>query len=99
MSYALEGFDTAIKTGALSHSGDPDLTRHIGNAHKHELNMRDEEGRPLWLIQKERRDSPHKIDLAMAAVLSWEARTHAIAAGATEEKKKSVYATRGLRTL
>ena len=44
--------------------------------------MRDEQGKPLWLIQKERPDSPHKIDLAMAGVLSWEARTDAIAANA-----------------
>jgi hypothetical protein len=33
------------------------------------------------LIQKERTDSPHKIDAAMAAVLSWKARTDAVAAG------------------
>src|SRR5690625_2230609 len=42
MSYALEGFDTAIKTGAITHSGDERLGRHVGNAHKHELKMRDE---------------------------------------------------------
>ncbi len=82
MSYALEGFDTAIKSGHISHDGNSVLTRHIGNSYRHDLPMKDEEGRPLWLIRKERHDSPHKIDLAMAAVLSWEARTDAIAAGA-----------------
>lgn len=82
MSHALESFDTAMKAGSISHDGDKHLERHIANAHKHELNMRDEEtGRRLWLIRKERPDSPHKIDLAMAAVLSWEARMHAVAAG------------------
>lgn len=84
MSYALESFETSMKDGAISHSGDKDLDRHIGNAHRHDLPQRDEEGNPLWLIRKERSDSPNKIDLAMAAVLSWEARTDAIAAGVLE---------------
>lgn len=91
MTYALEGFDTAIKEGSISHSGDKDLERHIGNAHKHELAQLDEEGKPLWLIRKERADSPHKIDLAMAAILSWEARTDAIAAGALEDDDAGLF--------
>jgi hypothetical protein len=45
------------------------------------------------LIRKDRPDSPHKMDLAMAAVLSWEARTDAIADGVTGS---SVYETRGI---
>lgn len=81
MSYALESFQTAIREQTLSHDGGEALQRHVGNAHKHETNMKDENGKALWLIQKERADSPHKIDLAMAAVLSWEARNDAIAAG------------------
>jgi hypothetical protein len=86
MSYALENFDTAIKTGLISHDGDKDLQRHLGNSRKKELpGERDEQGKPFWLIQKERPESPLKIDLAMAAVLSWEARTDAIAAGVALE--------------
>lgn len=81
MTAALENFETAIKERQLQHDGDKRLQRHLGNARKHELPQRDENGRPLWLIRKDRPDSPHKIDLAMAAVLSWEARTDAIAAG------------------
>jgi hypothetical protein len=81
MTAALEGFDTAIKERQLSHDGDPDTTRHLGNARRRDLPERDEQGKPLWLIQKDRPDSPHKIDFAMAAVLSWEARTDAVAAG------------------
>jgi phage terminase large subunit-like protein len=84
MSYALESYDTAIKEGKISHDGDEDLIRHIGNAHKRYLNERDDEGKALWLIEKERSDSPHKIDLAMCGVLSWEARNDAIAAGALQ---------------
>jgi len=87
MATALENFDTAMKEGTIHHSGDARLTGHIGNARKHELLQRDEDGKRLWVIRKERPDSPHKIDLTMAAVLSWEARTDAIAAGALREKQ------------
>ncbi|MFA7462033.1 MAG: hypothetical protein WCY59_02665 [Anaerovoracaceae bacterium] len=82
MAYALKSFRTSITAGDISHEGNEVLHRHIGNSHKHDLPQRDEEGEPLWLIRKERHDSPNKIDLAMAAVLSWEARNDAIAAGA-----------------
>lgn len=88
MASALENFDTAMKEGRIAHAGDPDMTRHLGNSRREDLRgWRDEQGKPLWLIRKERPDSPHKIDLAMAAVLSWEARTDAIAAGALAEKE------------
>jgi phage terminase large subunit-like protein len=97
MSAALENFDTAINTGTLSHDGHADLTRHIGNARRDNLHQRDEQGKALWLIRKDRPDSPHKIDLAMAAILSWEARTDAIAAKALGAQ--SVYAERGVRSL
>lgn len=82
MTYALQSFSDAIAEGLISHDGDERLARHIGHARRHVLTSRDEQDRPLWLIRKERADSPFKIDLAMAAVLSWEARTDAIAAGA-----------------
>lgn len=85
MTAALENFDTAIKEGGISHDGDARYTRHLGNARRHEILQRDEEGRALWLIRKERPDSPHKIDLGMAGILSWEARTDAIAAGVPTE--------------
>lgn len=82
MSYAIESFDTAMKERKITHDGNVILMQHIGNSFKRQLNEKDEEGKALWLIEKERSDSPHKIDLAMAATLSWEARTEAIAAGA-----------------
>lgn len=85
MAAALKAYSNAIKEGALSHNGDKTLIRHIGNCYKHELPQRDEDDQPLWLIRKERHDSPHKIDAAMAAVLSWEARTDAVASGILEE--------------
>jgi phage terminase large subunit-like protein len=81
MTYALENFTTAMREGSITHGGDPRLKRHIGNSRRLALNWHDEQGKPLYLIQKERSDSPHKIDAAMAAVLSWQARTDAIASG------------------
>jgi phage terminase large subunit-like protein len=96
MSYALEDYDTAIKTGTISHDGDKRLTRHIGNAFKQELRMRDEQERPLWVIRKERSDSPNKIDLAMASVLSWKARLDAIASGETGDGFRSAYEEHGI---
>jgi hypothetical protein len=86
MMAALESFDTAIREGKISHNGDKDLARHVANARKEDLpNWRDEQGKALWLIRKERPDSPQKIDLAMAAVLSWEARNDALASGVSLE--------------
>lgn len=87
MSYALEAFDSAIKEGSLSHDGNETFTRHIGNAHKHYLNEKDEQGKALWLIEKERGDSPNKMDLAMCAALSNEARNDCIAAGLNQKPK------------
>lgn len=83
MAAANENFLTSIKDRHISHDGDPAMTRHLGNSRKDEIpGWRDEQGKALWLIRKERPDSPNKIDLTMAAILSWEARTDAIAAGA-----------------
>jgi phage terminase large subunit-like protein len=87
MSRAVEGFATAIKEGAISHDGDPRYQRHVGNSRRLDLHQVDENGRPVWVIQKERPNSPHKIDLAVAGVLSHQARKDAVAAGLL---KKSV---------
>lgn len=84
MALAVAGFNAALLERVLSHDGSPDFTRHIGNARRDDKDrMVDEQGKPLFLIRKERPDSPHKMDAAMAAVLSWKARTDAVASGAT----------------
>ena len=86
MARALEAFQTDVRTGVISHDGNEVLTRHIANAHRHDLVQRDDHGLPLFNIRKERGDSPNKIDLAMAAVLSWEARNDAISDGAMDNR-------------
>lgn len=94
-AYAVKAFNTAMLTGQLLHDGNPHLARHVGNAVRRMLKIRDEDGHQLWTIYKERSDSPHKIDAAMAAILSWEARSDALTAG-IGVRANSVYETRGM---
>lgn len=90
-AFMMRNYRMAMQTGALTHDGNADMRRHIANARRHELSLLDENARPLWMIRKERHDSPFKIDYAMAGGLSWEAYTDAVAAGATNKKKRYVY--------
>ena len=62
---ATERFYEAVMNRALSHSGNPDLARHIGNA----VIRRTTHGGHL---QKDAKSSPRKIDLAVAAVMALE---------------------------
>jgi len=94
MAYAVRGFENAIASGDISHDGNADYTRHVGNAMRQYLKIRDENDQPLWWITKERSDSPFKIDAIVAGILSWEARSDALAAGA--RSGRSVYEERGL---
>jgi hypothetical protein len=89
MAYALKGYREAMQAGDVGHDGDPAFRAHIANAVRANLNIVDEDEQPLWLIQKERRDSPKKIDAAMAGCLSWEARKDAVAEGKARERKGS----------
>lgn len=84
MVAALERFSTAIITGQLSHDGDVNMSRHIGNARRKET-------RSGLLIRKDRPQSPRKIDLAICAVLAYEARGDVIQSGVTK-KRRSVMA-------
>lgn len=60
---AVQEFYAGIKSGAITHSGDSRLTRHVGNAVVHET--------PRGVtIKKEKKDSPMKIDLAVAACIA-----------------------------
>ena len=69
--------------------------RHFNVFFWRQVSVKDENGIQLWTIYKERSDSPHKIDAAMAAILAWEARSDALAAGEAEQRR-SVYEDRGL---
>lgn len=71
---ALEQFRGAVVDGELSHDGSFALTRHV-------LNARRRASRAGLQIAKEHPDSPRKIDAAVAAVLAYQARLAAVAAG------------------
>lgn len=95
MADALRGYRNAMTNGDLRQDGDPLFARHVGNAYKLPLHARDEDGKPCWVIVKERRDSPNKIDAAMAGCLSWEARRDARTLGIGQQEA-SPYDERGL---
>lgn len=85
MAYALRAYRTAMRDGSVSHcpvtaEQCPLFTAHIGQAVKKDIGLQDDDG-PLWVIEKERRGSPKKIDAAMAGCLSWEARMLAVTNG------------------
>lgn len=82
---ALRAYRSAMTAGELRHDGNAIFAAHIGNAHKRYLPQRDEDGEALWIIQKERPKSPHKIDSAQAGCWSWWARIECLATGVLHE--------------
>jgi hypothetical protein len=89
-AYAVRSFLDAMGSGDATHNGDSDYVRHLKNARKQKVNVYDEEHRQMFTFSKDRHDSPQKIDGAMAAVLSWEARGDAIAADAKPKKPATI---------
>lgn len=74
-------YSQAIESGEVFNDGNPVMASHIGNSQKRDAKIVDDEGKPLWVMAKERHDSPNKIDYAMAGGLSWRACLDAISAG------------------
>lgn len=98
MAEVIKNYRVAMREAELSHDGDPRFRRHIGNSRRMYLRGRpDDQGKPRFIIHKERQDSPNKIDAAVAGALSWEARTHAIAAGADKEKQFQMIFAGGIK--
>jgi len=83
IGWSVRSFTADVNTGAWSFDGSDLFAAHLKNARKKRLAVYDDEHRQLHSLSKDRHDSPRKIDAAMAAVLSWEARGDAVAAGAT----------------
>lgn len=98
MAYTLREFVEAIDSGSVLFGGastpdadfDPhgDLIRHLGNAGAKELRIKDDEGKPLYVMQKQDGRQEFKFDAAMAAVLSWKACLDARKSGAKPRGKK-----------
>lgn len=87
MAWAVRKYTAALTAGDITNDADPQHATHIANAKRWRTNVKDDEGNPMHVIGKDRRDSPRKMDAAVASVLSWEARGDAIAAGATAQKR------------
>jgi hypothetical protein len=80
-SRSCEALETAVHDKHASHDGHELLRAHVENARKFfigsEQRRRTEE-RPPYVLVKEHKKSDRKIDAAVAAVLAWAARGHAI---------------------
>jgi phage terminase large subunit-like protein len=79
MTPATHRFGEAVFNRALTHTGDPDLARHVGNA----VVRNDSRGHR---IVKEHRDSTRRIDLAVAAVMA-----HARAVDQDQAQMPTIY--------
>ncbi|MEU2513770.1 hypothetical protein [Streptomyces syringium] len=83
MCEATERFHSAVVVGDLKHDGDSDLTRHCLNAVTREVPQG-------LLITKDSPRSKKKIDLAVCAILAFEARADAIADGRMRLQRRRV---------
>ncbi|MFM9367580.1 hypothetical protein [Streptomyces sp. Da 82-17] len=83
MCEATERLHSAVAVGDVKHDGDPDLTRHCLNAVTREVPQG-------LLICKDSPRSKRKIDLAVCAILAFEARADAIADGRMQIKRRRV---------
>lgn len=86
-----DAMGSAERVADLSHDGNAVLARHVANARRRKVVAKDEQGRPLWVVGKERTSSPLYVNGAIAAVLSWEARGDARVANAKPAKKNKVF--------
>lgn len=76
---ATEQLHTAIVGRELTYDGSSAITRHL-------LNARRRQGRSGLQIAKAYPESPNKIDAAVAAILAWQARLAAVAAGLVDQQ-------------
>ena len=83
-AYMVRAYAEAIDGQQISFVGPmrDELVRHIGHAGRKDLKITDDEGQPLWILQKQDGQLMNKFDACMAANLSWQARLDALAEGA-----------------
>ena len=91
MAYTLREYVEAHGAGTITYGGvgsaHDDLIRHLGNAGRHDLRIMDDEGKPLWVLQKQDGKQDLKFDHAMASVLSWKACLDARKSGAKPRRR------------
>jgi hypothetical protein len=89
-AYMMRNYRAAMTSGDLAHDGNATMTQHVRNAKRRKVAVLDDQGRPMWVIGKDRPASPLFVNGAIAGALSWEARGDAIAAGALEEESREL---------
>jgi len=82
IAYAVRRYEDAIAGGDVSLEDDPVFLSHLRNARKRILPVLDDKQHQMHTLEKTHIRSSLKIDAAMAAVLSWEARADALSSGA-----------------
>jgi hypothetical protein len=99
MAYTIRAYLEALESGACRIVGSDKqidtLLRHMGNAGKKELNIVDDQGKPLYIMTHAEGRLADKYDAAMAGCLSWAACLEARRKGA--ERKPKIYVPRRLR--
>ena len=86
MQAAVERFRTDLAAGTLVHTGEPTLTQHA-------LNAQMRQAREGYWLRKNYQGSPDRIDAAVAAVLAYEARADALAAGQARDEPSRALVT------
>lgn len=100
MAFAVRDYHEAMTAGAVRHVSrkgnlvDQSFDRHIAAAGRKDVNIYDDDGRRLYVLQKVHPE--RKFDNAMAGCLSWQARLEAIRTGA-RPRSKAFVAPRRLR--
>jgi hypothetical protein len=82
IAWAVRNYEDAVSSGDVTHDGDATFVEHIQHARRRKLTVLDDKEHQMHTLCKDTIGSPRKIDAAMAAVLSWEARSDCVAAGA-----------------
>ena len=85
MAFCVRALVEAVESGAVTFADGPfteDLLRHMGNASRNELRVRDDHGEALWVPSKPDGRMADKIDASVALVLSWAACLDARRSGA-----------------
>jgi len=82
MAWATRRYEEAISAGDVTFDGNPVFMTHLCHARKRMVTALDDKDRQMHVLSKSSRNSPLKMDAAAAAVLSWEARSDALASGA-----------------
>jgi hypothetical protein len=78
---AVRDYREAVALGKATHNGQEMFVRHLLNTRTKKLTKVDDQGKPMLTLAKVSIESKDKIDAAMAAVISWKARSDAIEAG------------------